>query len=118
MKQWKTLLSVAAILLAGWVLYLMANGGPEMRPSGLILAPDDRQIVANGATLYAINCASCHGDNLKGQVEDWRTPGPDGLMPAPPHDETGHTWHHAETLLFEITKLGVGKAAGGRLEVQ
>jgi mono/diheme cytochrome c family protein len=27
-------------------------------------------------------------------------------MPAPPHDESGHTWHHPDELLFGITKHG------------
>lgn len=27
-------------------------------------------------------------------------------MPAPPHDETGHTWHHDNQLLFAYTRLG------------
>ena len=31
-------------------------------------------------------------------------------MPAPPHDETGHTWHHDNSLLFRYTELG-GQAA-------
>ena len=26
-------------------------------------------------------------------------------MPAPPHDESGHTWHHADIVLFNITKF-------------
>ena len=34
-----------------------------------------------------------------------------GRMPAPPHDASGHTWHHPDQLLFEITKHGVAKAA-------
>ena len=29
-----------------------------------------------------------------------------GSCPAPPHDETGHTWHHDNRLLFDYTKLG------------
>lgn len=28
-------------------------------------------------------------------------------MPAPPHDATGHTWHHADRDLFVITKKGL-----------
>jgi mono/diheme cytochrome c family protein len=28
-------------------------------------------------------------------------------MPAPPHDESGHTWHHTDTVLFGITKEGL-----------
>ena len=58
-----------------------------------------------GQTLYVENCASCHGVDLEGQ-EDWRSPGDDGVLPAPPHDETGHTWHHPDSLLFNYTKLG------------
>jgi mono/diheme cytochrome c family protein len=64
--------------------------------------------VAEGKTLYATNCAVCHGANLEGQ-ENWRTPGEDGRLLAPPHDESGHTWHHGDKLLFDYTKLG-GKA--------
>ena len=36
-----------------------------------------------------------------------------GRMPAPPHDETGHTWHHADRQLFIITRLGVGGVVPG-----
>jgi mono/diheme cytochrome c family protein len=28
-------------------------------------------------------------------------------MPAPPHDASGHTWHHKDSDLFTITKRGV-----------
>lgn len=28
-------------------------------------------------------------------------------MPAPPHDDSGHTWHHADDVLFGITKHGL-----------
>ncbi|MGC1505023.1 MAG: cytochrome c [Sulfitobacter sp.] len=65
--------------------------------------------VVTGQSLYAEDCASCHGANLEGQP-NWRSPGADGVLPAPPHDGTGHTWHHDDDLLFEYTKLG-GKAA-------
>ena len=58
-----------------------------------------------GAALYAEHCASCHGAELEG-APDWRRRGPDGLYPAPPHDATGHTWHHGDRLLFDYTKLG------------
>lgn len=61
--------------------------------------------VAAGATGYADNCAACHGEKLEGQP-NWRTPGDDGALPAPPHDASGHTWHHDNALLFNYTKLG------------
>ncbi len=67
--------------------------------------PEDVDVTA-GKALYAEHCASCHGAKLEGQNEDWRSPGEDGLLPAPPHDETGHTWHHGDMMLFTYTRLG------------
>ncbi len=64
--------------------------------------------LGNGRALYKEHCASCHGAELEGQP-NWRRIGEDGLLPAPPHDRTGHTWHHDNRLLFDYTKLG-GKA--------
>lgn len=72
-------------------------------------APAHDVDLAEGEQLYQDYCASCHGANLEGQP-DWRSQGPDGVLPAPPHDETGHTWHHSDSVLFDYTKLG-GKAA-------
>lgn len=69
--------------------------------SGAALAQDP----ALGRDLYAQHCAVCHGVNLEG-APDWQQRGPDGLFPAPPHDETGHTWHHGDTMLFEYTRRG------------
>ena len=62
----------------------------------------------DGRVLYKEHCASCHGAKLEGEP-NWRRIGKDGLLPAPPHDRTGHTWHHDNMLLFDYTKLG-GKA--------
>ena len=44
--------------------------------------------------------------------ERWREPDPDGYMPAPPHDETGHTWHHPDEYLFLMTKYGLEEIIG------
>lgn len=61
--------------------------------------------VAQGSATYAAHCAGCHGANLEGQPE-WQRRLPSGRWPAPPHDATGHTWHHADGLLFTIVKDG------------
>jgi len=67
--------------------------------------------VARGATLYAQSCARCHGANLEGQP-NWKVRLPDGTLPAPPHDDTGHTWHHSDTVLRDIITRG-GQAVYG-----
>lgn len=59
----------------------------------------------DGQALYRERCASCHGASLEGQ-SDWKSRKPDGRMPAPPHDASGHTWHHSDEQLFRITKEG------------
>jgi len=68
--------------------------------------------VAQGRALYADYCASCHGVDLEGQP-DWRARLPSGRLPAPPHDETGHTWHHSDRQLIAITKHGPGALVPG-----
>ncbi len=74
-------------------------------------ATNAKQVTA-GQTVYRQHCAACHGANLEGQP-NWKQPLPTGELPAPPHDATGHTWHHSDRLLFQITKFGGQAAAGG-----
>lgn len=71
----------------------------------LVAFPALAEDVAAGRSLYQEYCASCHGDRLQGEP-NWQTRKPDGTMPAPPHDATGHTWHHGDKLLFNYTRLG------------
>ena len=68
--------------------------------------PRDSAKIARGARAYAQQCAACHGAKLEGQP-DWRKRLANGRLPAPPHDETGHTWHHTDAVLFGITKEGL-----------
>jgi mono/diheme cytochrome c family protein len=71
--------------------------------AGCSEAPPD---LAEGKALYDLHCAGCHGLKLEGQP-DWRRRLANGRMPAPPHDESGHTWHHPDEVLFGITKHGL-----------
>jgi len=82
----------------GWM-----GGSDEQGGGGVDTA--DTALVAQGRAVYADHCASCHGVKLEGQP-DWRTRNPDGTMKAPPHDETGHTWHHPDRDMFNYTKNG------------
>ena len=101
------ILLIAAIGAAAISFWLL----PSRQQTVGLLLPDNPEYVSLGKRIYRENCSSCHGVSLEGQTADWRTPGPDGKFPAPPHDETGHTWHHADEVLFNITKIGVAKAA-------
>jgi len=67
---------------------------------------------ADGKALYLENCAACHGANLEGQP-DWKTLKPNGRLPAPPHDASGHTWHHSDAQLLRITRDGLAAIAPG-----
>ncbi|WP_291764382.1 MULTISPECIES: cytochrome c [Maricaulis] len=79
---------------------------PDRTASTEMLIDDrDERLVAMGEPLYQIHCASCHGAELEGQ-QHWQRRLPNGRLPAPPHDETGHTWHHPDSMLFDITKYG------------
>ena len=60
---------------------------------------------------YVNNCSSCHVINLEGPVK-CRSKLPNGIFPAPPHDQPGHTWHHSDNYLFKITKYGVENFIG------
>lgn len=82
----------------------------QQAPQGVRLQPDDAQVQAVGNKVYAAHCAACHGARLEGQP-NWRMRDARGLLPAPPHDASGHTWHHPDDVLFRITKHGVARAA-------
>ena len=68
------------------------------------------QRIAAGGAVHLQYCAACHGRNLEGQP-DWQSPLPNGKLPAPPHDKTGHTWHHPDEMLVGITKKGIAPYA-------
>ena len=96
---------IISVLIALPTLYFFTTYSNKSNAS-INLKITDSSIIENGKKVYANNCASCHGINLEGQ-KNWMSRLPDGLMPAPPHDETGHTWHHPDSYLFMVTKYGI-----------
>ena len=95
--------SVVSILAFGIGAFLY---GAPTDSGGAYIDPADQTLVALGKKIYTNNCAACHGAKLEGQP-DWRIRQPNGRLPAPPHDETGHTWHHPDAILIGIIKNGL-----------
>ena len=100
----------AWIALGFGVLAIAGAGAWLFVPREVRIDATDRAAVARGEPLYAKHCAACHGGNLEGQP-DWQSRNAQGRLPAPPHDEHGHTWHHDDQVLFEVTKYGLTKHA-------
>lgn len=65
----------------------------------------DPQLVKQGEAIYAHHCATCHGASLEGEA-DWKLQNPDGTFRSPPHDASGHTWHHSDVQLIDAIRLG------------
>lgn len=96
------LAAAAALTLLAAALWLM------LRPasSHSYIDPADARLVQRGQAVYAQYCAACHGERLQGQP-NWRDRLPNGRLPAPPHDASGHTWHHPDAVLVDIVRHGM-----------
>ncbi|MQG59323.1 MAG: cytochrome c [SAR202 cluster bacterium] len=96
-----TVRSIAILAgLLGAVLVLAACGSDSSPAS------EDGPL-AQGAAIYSENCAACHGKSGEGAV-NWRQQNADKTYPAPPHDPTGHTWHHGDGHLYRTVRDGGG----------
>ena len=107
MIRWVVGATAAITVLGGGLVWWMITGGEPTKPD-----PSSRSLVAHGKAVYAQQCASCHGTNLEGQP-NWRDRLPNGRLPAPPHDKTGHTWHHSDKQLFEMVENGTAAVVPG-----
>lgn len=96
------LFSTAVALLVITIVAVLWLNNKQQR----LADPDNAQQVARGAAVYTQYCVACHGKQLEGQPE-WRTRLANGRLPAPPHDASGHAWHHPDSVLFGITKFGL-----------
>ncbi len=109
------LVAAAIVVAAAAAIAVVLLGRVGIDTAPAIIDPGDRAQLALGRRIYAEQCARCHGANLEGQP-NWQSRGPDGRLPAPPHDASGHTWHHADDVLFRITRNGTSAVVGGGYE--
>ena len=103
---------VVGLLVGGLIVALFSD---RLFPGTAYDAVVSAEVIAQGRQVYADQCAACHGADLEGQP-DWRSPLPSGRLPAPPHDASGHTWHHPDDMLFRIVKKGTAAIVGGGYE--
>ncbi len=90
-------------LLSGLILLVIPMlAGASARPDN---TGGDAQDIANGRQVYEQYCAACHGAQGEGAA-NWKKRDNKGEMPAPPHNETGHTWRHSDDRLFGIIANG------------
>ena len=100
MIRWVVGATATITVLGGGLVWWVITGGEPTKPD-----PNSRSLVAHGKAVYAQQCASCHGANLEGQP-NWRDRLPNGRLPAPPHDKTGHKWHYSDKQLFKMVENG------------
>ena len=107
MTRWGSIAAAAALGIAigaaGWIA--AAQQAADAEGLTFLGEPVTAAQLALGQDVYAANCASCHGADLKGQP-DWQIPDDNGILPAPPHDASGHTWHHGDAMLRDYIRLG------------
>lgn len=69
------------------------------------VAAQTADVLQRGRVIYLQQCASCHGVHGEG-APDWQQLNTLGEMPAPPHGPQGHTWKHADGMLYRIVHDG------------
>lgn len=87
------------------LLFLLLLGGCGGGAASDMAEFDPNQL-ATGKRVYDVNCAACHGETGEGQP-NWKIPA-NGVFPAPPHNSSGHTWHHPDQQLLEVIANGGG----------
>ena len=110
-----TLLAATAgtvVTFAAWAQEAPTGRPAAAGPVEFLGQEVDAETVLRGQALYAANCAACHGANLEGQP-DWKRRLDNGRMPAPPHDASGHTWHHPDQDLLVIVRDGLSAIVPG-----
>jgi cytochrome c len=106
-----TALIVGLIITSLIIIVIYLSLSAKNAEAKIVLLPGNLSVTKLGKTVYMENCASCHGALLEGQA-NWQQRDSDGYMPAPPHDVSGHTWHHPSSYLFLMTKYGIEKMIG------
>lgn len=100
------LLAIVIVVFVGAIVIIDQANRQQIKPTAQSVSLEER-----GKVLYDARCAVCHGGNLQGQP-NWQRARSDGSYPAPPHDASGHTWHHSDQYFIEVTLYGGAAVTG------
>lgn len=95
------MLNLAIAVLIG----LISPAAQADAAGGARAASANRQEVDTGRLVYQQQCAACHGVKGEGRP-GWENRDALGELPPPPHDPTGHTWKHADGMLYKMIYEG------------
>jgi mono/diheme cytochrome c family protein len=109
------LMAAVGLAVLAWAVGASANQPVVINATAVPPLPAlDPERVTEGAALYAQQCARCHGNALEGTA-NWKQRLEDSSFPPPPHDNSGHTWHHSDAVLLEIITNGGDPAYNSRM---
>lgn len=105
LRRRRGLLALALAAAIGAGVASAAALDTPLAAGGHFADADDNALVLQGRQIYQRQCAGCHGRSLQGQPL-WQLRDAYAGRRAPAHDQTGHTWQHADADLFRMVKLG------------
>ena len=110
MLTWITGLRGSGVLIAAAVVAVAATvlvscAGDRLSQQAQSDISSDVIEPRSGAQIYAATCARCHGAEGEGE-SDWMVRKENGRLRPPPLNGDGHTWHHADGVLFRIVSEG------------
>lgn len=105
--RWRAggVLGVVVVMAAAACSPAPGDGGMAPRAAESPTSEPPASVPRTGQEVFAATCAPCHGANGEGQP-NWRITKEDGTLPPPPLNGDGHTWHHADGLLYRIVSRG------------
>lgn len=101
--------SHTGIALALFILTSLVVLACSSSSGGSVAAPVPTEPAAatarTGEDIFATTCVACHQAGGVGQP-NWHIPNAEGVLPAPPLNGDGHTWHHSDGFLYRYVKNG------------
>ena len=88
-------IALAALVLASFAILACSSSSGESAAA----------TARTGEEIFTTTCVSCHQAGGVGQP-NWHIPNSQGVLPAPPLNGDGHTWHHSDGFLYRYVENG------------